>query len=1058
MVDRIIKMALLTLFALLPGARASDNAVIIEAWSPEEAYSLDWGAQDIVKDELWNDAYMAFEMYCARPGIDSNPDQIHFLWADTVDYWRKGQRYNPLGRLRISRISDDTACIATITNTFNSLAGTMGQSDTLFCYTWGHGGHNGRPLCPSTATNFSIKVRPLATDLWDTDFAHIVDTVKSKRVFLMQQCFCGAFWSYLNDSNTVFLGAAPRAKSTRSADDESRAGSPLPEHEVNDDTTWRHAEFNFHLMNALRGTAIWSYGGGYDDPVAVNADYDSSGSVSWKEAYWYIDGHNSISRIHEYPVFFSPESAWHVKEWVGWPHGLYGAPVRYGGSLAWSLDSASIIYALKGNKSREFWAYDVASDSWHSCEDVPEGASGKGVKQGGTLASPGNGWVYATKGYNTLEFWKYNTLRDSWAAACSVPAGTKPRKLKAGAAAGVWSLANDSTFVYLLKVSGGVCEFYRYNCPANSWASKAPPPVTNGKKCGYGSSIAFDGDNHIYLLKNKTNDLFAYSISGDSWSARNPLPLVGRSGKRKKVRPGSALASCGGSLFALKGGGTDEFWVYQPEYNSWYQADSIPAGPSGKTYVKDGGALAQADGYVWAMRGGKTWDFLRFTPNLMYRNAPQPQVDSTPPGENELLVANGPCCASPAFSHSGVYVAFTKAAATGHPQVFRALANGGGVQQLTQLSTSCCLSPAWYYSDQKIAFLVEPDTGGATIGVVLSMGGPVVYLSSVTGDIEDFALSPSGASLVFSRSDSGDFTQLWICPLSGGGAIELTTSSRDHFQPHFASESTIVFRLDPPDAPSQIGKLYKYHSDTTNLSAYVWKETTLTSSAYEHSGPCVAESAGLAFFEVEGNDGYTMIGRVTLEGDSETVITSGSGAYDFEMPTVGPQGETLFCLRSTDAGAAVCEVYADGSGYTVLTDDEVERETPHARQNPGSPASATYVRDGSVYRTLGQGEQGGQGGVLGVFALEGIAPNPTRPKVNIHWQVPYLAKVRLQVYDPAGRLIKSLHSGEAKPGRYTTVWNGTDTKGRMVGTGIYFCRLETPTARISRKVVLTQRN
>jgi hypothetical protein len=43
-----------------------------------------------------------------------------------------------------------------------------------------------------------------------------------------------------------------------------------------------------------------------------------------------------------------------------------------------------------------------------------------------------------------------------------------------------------------------------------------------------------------------------------------------------------------------------------------------------------------------------------------------------------------------------------------------------------------------------------------------------------------------------------------------------------------------------------------------------------------------------------------------------------------------------------------------------------------------------------------------------------------------------------------------------KPGAYSSVWNGTDTKGRRLASGIYFCTLDNGSKRISREVILTE--
>jgi len=68
--------------------------------------------------------------------------------------------------------------------------------------------------------------------------------------------------------------------------------------------------------------------------------------------------------------------------------------------------------------------------------------------------------------------------------------------------------------------------------------------------------------------------------------------------------------------------------------------------------------------------------------------------------------------------------------------------------------------------------------------------------------------------------------------------------------------------------------------------------------------------------------------------------------------------------------------------------------------------------------------------------------------------VPVEADVSLRVYNTAGQLVKVLASGRYKPGAYTSVWNGTDAKGRRLANGVYFYALDNGVNRISRKVVL----
>ena len=98
---------------------------------------------------------------------------------------------------------------------------------------------------------------------------------------------------------------------------------------------------------------------------------------------------------------------------------------------------------------------------------------------------------------------------------------------------------------------------------------------------------------------------------------------------------------------------------------------------------------------------------------------------------------------------------------------------------------------------------------------------------------------------------------------------------------------------------------------------------------------------------------------------------------------------------------------------------------------------------------------GQQGGVMFTFALDKAEPNPATSRVKIHYQVPVEADVHLRVYNTAGQLVKVLADGLVKPGAYTSVWNGTDARGRRLANGVYFYALDNGSKRISRKLVLT---
>jgi hypothetical protein len=62
LMKRLSRVVLVSLLAGAAALQASDNAVIIQGWTPTEAAGLQWAPQDAdTLDELWNDCFLAFE-------------------------------------------------------------------------------------------------------------------------------------------------------------------------------------------------------------------------------------------------------------------------------------------------------------------------------------------------------------------------------------------------------------------------------------------------------------------------------------------------------------------------------------------------------------------------------------------------------------------------------------------------------------------------------------------------------------------------------------------------------------------------------------------------------------------------------------------------------------------------------------------------------------------------------------------------------------------------------------------------------------------------------------
>jgi subtilisin family serine protease len=87
-------------------------------------------------------------------------------------------------------------------------------------------------------------------------------------------------------------------------------------------------------------------------------------------------------------------------------------------------------------------------------------------------------------------------------------------------------------------------------------------------------------------------------------------------------------------------------------------------------------------------------------------------------------------------------------------------------------------------------------------------------------------------------------------------------------------------------------------------------------------------------------------------------------------------------------------------------------------------------------------------------------PNPFNPTTTILWRLDQPAAVTLDIYDPRGRLVRTLASAEAAT-NHSILWDGRDAGGRPLASGIYLVQLQAlqngqPIATLSRKLTLVE--
>ena len=86
--------------------------------------------------------------------------------------------------------------------------------------------------------------------------------------------------------------------------------------------------------------------------------------------------------------------------------------------------------------------------------------------------------------------------------------------------------------------------------------------------------------------------------------------------------------------------------------------------------------------------------------------------------------------------------------------------------------------------------------------------------------------------------------------------------------------------------------------------------------------------------------------------------------------------------------------------------------------------------------------------------LQQNAPNPFKQLTMINYQLAKPGLVSLKVYNIAGQLVKTLASGQVGAGSHTVKWDGRDSQGNKVSSGIYIYRLQTENKETTRKLVI----
>ena len=191
-------------------------------------------------------------------------------------------------------------------------------------------------------------------------------------------------------------------------------------------------------------------------------------------------------------------------------------------------------------------------------------------------------------------------------------------------------------------------------------------------------------------------------------------------------------------------------------------------------------------------------------------------------------------------------------------------------------------------------------------------------------------------------------------------------------------------------------------------------------------------------------DTWIIFGGCPLINDFDSFTPTGSSvSQSTYVDLVNPAGDPVQSAEiSKVTGNA--RVMISGYSFIYIRDDEengVRDGSKHLfdiltwlQNTPGQPTDTKPVA---------------------VTRLDQNYPNPFNPSTTIAFALKERGRVKIDVYNVAGQLVRTLVDETRDAGAYSNVnWNGTDSANQPVSSGVYFYKLTTNNFSQTKKMVL----
>jgi hypothetical protein len=439
------------------------------------------------------------------------------------------------------------------------------------------------------------------------------------------------------------------------------------------------------------------------------------------------------------------------------------------------------------------------------------------------------------------------------------------------------------------------------------------------------------------------------------------------------------------------------------------------------------------------------------------------------------------------------------------------LVNDGGFFSTTDLSI-------WFKSvdlpiSQFYAGCIDPSNPSRLGGGMqdnsqwLTAGSPTDwYELNLGGDGFYTLIDPTNPNVVFSEYQNGCLGAGPWRSTDGGlsGAFPSGVTSTDRFN------WSAPFAMDPSNHNVLLFGSHRVYKSTNNGVSYTAVSGDLTSYpnppstlTYHTISTLDVSPMSPRIYYAGTDDGR--VWRSLNAGTSWTDISAGLPLYYITRVTADPVDSTVVYVCQSGFGQDqhaphVFRGTGNGGAWTPINGNLPSAPANDLIVDPSNPSTLFLATDVGVYYTR---NLGGTWGLLGfglpmqaVFdlslhqpsrtlvaathgrsqwkfnlgalpvavgstatppriALTAPAPNPSRGRVRFALALPSASTAAVEVFDAAGRLVRTLYAGHAGAGQLPLDWDGLDARGRRASDGVYFLRARAAGATVTRRLVRT---